>query len=209
MPLPSDTNPRGRSPGTRRKALRNTTQHTSTTVVLPPAGDFRVVLLADTHGKVSPQSAKWVRAQQPDLLLHGGDIGDLAVLEPFRTLAPMHMVRGNIDARSPQLADSIDISFERSGRSVLRVLLMHIAVYGPKLRADAYRLAREYDCSLVVCGHSHVPFIGTDRGVTIINPGSIGPRRFGLPIVFGVLDIGPTRLSARHVSCETGKTWLP
>jgi hypothetical protein len=43
----------------------------------------------------------------------------------------------------------------------------------------------------------------------MINPGSIGPRRFNLPIVFGVLDISEGRLSAHHVSCETGETWLP
>jgi hypothetical protein len=37
-------------------------------------------------------------------------------------------------------------------------------VYGPKLRADAARLARNAGASLIVCGHSHVPFIGRDRG---------------------------------------------
>lgn len=183
--------------------------HRSRIVALPALGDFRVVMISDTHGKVHPQSAKWVRAQKPDLLLHGGDVGELAVLEPFASIAPMHVVRGNIDARTSQLCDSIDLSFEREGRSVLRILLMHIAAYGPKLRADARRLARAHSCSLVVCGHSHVPFIGNDRGVSLINPGSIGPRRFNLPIVFGVLDIKPTGLTARHVSCETGETWLP
>jgi uncharacterized protein len=183
--------------------------HRSEVVALPTEGDFRVVMISDTHGKVHPSSAKWVHAQKPDLLLHGGDVGDLAVLEPFKKLAPMFVVRGNIDARTPQLCDSIDLSFEREGRSVLRILLMHIAVYGPKLRADARRLAQAHRCTVVVCGHSHVPFIGNDRGISLINPGSIGPRRFNLPIVFGVLDIKKTGLTARHVSCETGETWLP
>lgn len=31
--------------------------------------------------------------------------------------------------------------------------------------------------------HSHVPFIGADRGITMFNPGSTGPRRFMPPIV--------------------------
>ena len=195
----------------RRRSPHGATSHDhrSEIVALPALGDFRVAMISDTHGKVHPSSAKWVRAQKPDLLLHGGDVGDLAVLEPFARIAPMHVVRGNIDARTPQLCDSIDLSFEREGRSVLRILLMHIAVYGPKLRADARKLARAHCCSLVVCGHSHVPFIGNDRGISLINPGSIGPRRFNLPIVFGVLDIKPTGLTARHVSCETGQTWLP
>jgi putative phosphoesterase len=166
-------------------------------------------MISDTHGQAHPKSAQLVRAQEPNLLLHGGDIGDPQVLERFEAIAPLFVVRGNIDARNPNLCDSIDLSFERGGQCVLRILLMHIAVYGAKLRADARRLAQDYRCSLVVCGHSHVPFIGKDRGISMINPGSIGPRRFNLPIVFGVLDISEGRLSAHHVSCETGETWLP
>lgn len=184
-------------------------EHRSEVVTVPATGDFRVVMISDTHSQVHPDSAKWVQAQKPDLLLHGGDVGDLAVLEPFKQIAPLHVVRGNIDGRCPGLCDSIDLSFEREGRSILRVLLMHIAVYGPKLRVEARKLAEAYRCSLVVCGHSHVPFIGKDRGVALINPGSIGPRRFNLPIVFGVLDIKQGSMTARHVSCETGETWLP
>ncbi len=58
-------------------------------------------------------------------------------------------------------------------------------------------------------GHSHVPFIGRDRDLAIFNPGSIGPRRFHLPIVFGVLDVKDRKVSMRHVSCETGEVWSP
>ena len=43
----------------------------------------------------------------------------------------------------------------------------------------------------------------------LINPGSIGPRRFYLPILFGVMEITPERVSMKHVDCETGKDWLP
>jgi hypothetical protein len=91
----------------------------------------------------------------------------------------------------------------------LRLLLVHIAVYGPKLRAPVARLASRERASLVVCGHSHVPFIGRDRGVTLFNPGSIGPRRFQLPIMLGAIDISRERATLTHIDCETGKTWLP
>ena len=87
--------------------------------------------------------------------------------------------------------------------------MLHIAVYGPKLRADAARLARAAEASIVVCGHSHVPFLGRDQGIAVINAGSIGPRRFRLPIVFGVIDIDRDHVSMHHVSCETGDRWLP
>ena len=47
-----------------------------------------------------------------------------------------------------------------------------------------------------------------ERGLTVFNPGSCGPRRFHLPIVFGRIDVGAT-VKLAHVSAETGERWLP
>jgi predicted phosphodiesterase len=118
-------------------------------------------------------------------------------------------VRGNIDERTPGLPDTIDVEFKAGQRSVLKLLLIHIAVYGPKLRAEVARQATAHAARIVLCGHSHVPFLGRDKGIVLFNPGSIGPRRFQLPITLGVLQIGSGGISLRHVSCETGETWLP
>ncbi|HEX5658313.1 MAG TPA: metallophosphoesterase family protein, partial [Polyangiales bacterium] len=67
----------------------------------------------------------------------------------------------------------------------------------------------EVGARLIICGHSHVPFIGRDKGLTVFNPGSVGPRRMRLPIVFGVLEITSGKLSLRHIDCETGRDWTP
>ena len=80
---------------------------------------------------------------------------------------------------------------------------------GPRLRADVARIARAEDASLVVCGHSHVPFAASDRGITVFNPGSVGPRRFQLPIVLGVIDVSAKGVSVFHIDCETGLPWKP
>jgi predicted phosphodiesterase len=90
-----------------------------------------------------------------------------------------------------------------------RILVVHIGVYGPKLRAEVAKLARVEGASLVVCGHSHVPFIGREGNLTVFNPGSVGPRRFHLPIVFGTMDITPAGVRLGHVDCETGAPWMP
>ena len=103
---------------------------------------------------------------------------------------------------------TIDVRSE-ADVELFRILLVHIAVYGPKLRADVAKRAREEKARVVICGHSHVPFIGRDKNVTVFNPGSIGPRRFYLPIVFGVLDVTQTSVRMKHVDCETGQQWLP
>jgi predicted phosphodiesterase len=71
------------------------------------------------------------------------------------------------------------------------------------------RRATSERAGLVVCGHSHVPFIGRDRGIGMFNPGSIGPRRFQLPIVLGHIEVAANSVKLRHIDCETGQTWLP
>lgn len=51
--------------------------------------------------------------------------------------------------------------------------------------------------------------IGRDRGIAVFNPGSIGPRRFALPIVLGKIDITPDSIRLAHIDCETGALWTP
>ena len=183
--------------------------HASEAVSLPADRDVDVVVVADTHGHPHPRTHSLIEGLAPPVILHAGDIGDLSVLAGLRALAPVLAVRGNIDEHAPTLTDSMSIDFVAGERRLLRVLLTHIAVYGPKLHAEVARQARASAADLVICGHSHVPFIGRDKGLVVFNPGSIGPRRFQLPIVFGVLRLGPGGISMRHVSCETGETWLP
>ncbi len=184
-------------------------------------GGLRLAVIADTHSRPHPNSVQLVKEQEPDAILHAGDIGDLSVLSKFREIAPVHFVRGNIDERGADLPVLLDISLsarERTAlnaseapkpRPLLKILLLHIGVNGPKLRSDAARWAREKSSQLVVCGHSHVPFIGRDRGITIFNPGSVGPRRFTLPIVFGMLELKAGQLHLWHIDCETGARWSP
>ncbi len=176
---------------------------------MPADRPMRVVVVADTHSRPHPDSLDQIAAEQPDLILHGGDIGSLDVIDSLGAIAPTVAIRGNIDEGVPGLADTVDLTFERAERPELRLLLRHIAVAGPRLRADAARQAVEHGAAMVVCGHSHVPFIGRDRDLLVFNPGSIGPRRFRLPITFGTMTVSPERLDLRHISCETGRTWLP
>lgn len=181
-------------------------------VVLDPArvaaDTACVVVVADTHSSPHPALDGLLARLRPCAILHAGDIGSLDVLDALARHAPVHAVRGNIDARAPGLPDTRVLELVVGG-ATLRVLLTHIAVYGPRLRAEVAARARAEGAALVVCGHSHVPFIGADKGLTVFNAGSCGPRRFGLPIVFGVIRAGPAGLRLEHVSCETGGLWEP
>ena len=174
-----------------------------------PDGNFRFAVVADTHSKPHPATAERIRELAPDVILHAGDIGELSVLDQLAELAPVFAVRGNIDVKTSKVPDVVTLELIDGERMKLRLLLLHIAVYGPKLRAEVARLATSERASLVVCGHSHVPFIGKDRGLTLFNPGSIGPRRFQLPILLGTIDVSRESARLTHVDCETGKVWLP
>lgn len=172
-------------------------------------GALRVAVVADTHSRLHPNVTELIAALAVDAILHAGDIGDLTVLSELEALAPLIAVRGNIDERAPHVPDAVTIDLRSDRQSAMKLLLVHIAVQGPRIRADAAALAVQHGAHLIVCGHSHVPFIGRDRGLTVFNPGSAGPRRMHLPIVFGVLEIAAGKLSLRHVDCETGRDWAP
>jgi uncharacterized protein len=173
------------------------------------APGLRLVVVADTHGRPHPKSVERIAALEPSQILHAGDIGDLSVLDQLGKLAPVHAVRGNIDAKAPGLVDALILELTHASKSLLTLLLVHVGVNGPRLRRDAVARARSEGASLVVCGHSHLPFIGRDRGLTVFNPGSIGPRRFQLPVVFGVIEIEQEQIRLRHIDCESGQAWQP
>jgi putative phosphoesterase len=172
-------------------------------------GSLRLAVVADTHSAPHPATMKLLRSHSPDAILHAGDIGNLDVLDELEAIAPLFAVRGNIDVRAPSLPDVLTLDVVLGDASLLRILLMHIAVDGPRLRADAVRLAESHDASLVVCGHSHVPLIARDRDLSVFNPGSVGPRRFHLPIVFGTIEVTKTAVLLAHFDCETGRSWKP
>lgn len=189
---------------TKRKLIEHEAQ-----LRLDGQNGLRVAIVADTHSKLHDRAAELLRAQRPSAIVHAGDIGALTVLDDLGQIAPVIAVRGNIDERAAHLPDVVTIDVRAGEQSALRLLVTHIAVYGARLRADAAQLAERHGARVIVCGHSHVPFLGRDRGFTVFNPGSIGPRRLHLPIVFGVMVVVDAKLSFMHINCETGREWLP
>lgn len=183
--------------------------HVRRSVAVPEGRALRVAVVADTHSRPHPNLPKVLEALRPDLVVHAGDIGDLVVLDRLAEHAEVVAVRGNIDEKAPDLPDVITLSVCDGETTLLKILVVHIAVNGPRLRADIIRLAKAEDASLVFCGHSHVPFASNEGTIAVFNPGSVGPRRFELPIVVGLATIARTGVSLSHVDAETGAPWSP
>lgn len=176
---------------------------------VPPGRPLRIAVVADTHSRPHPKLEERLGAIAPDAVVHAGDIGDLAVLDVLRPFGELVVVRGNIDEKAVDLPDHVVVQIEDDRGPLVNVLVMHIAVYGPNLRADAARLAQRERAALVFCGHSHVPFVAKRGDVAVFNPGSIGPKRFHLPILLGLATIERSGISLVHLDAETGERWLP
>ncbi|HEX3020298.1 MAG TPA: metallophosphoesterase family protein [Chitinispirillaceae bacterium] len=188
----------------RRSEVRKTEQ-----VKVREDGSYRLIIVSDTHSAPHVRAIELITSLRPDAILHAGDVGELGVLDQLNSICPVYAVRGNIDQRLPLLSDVLVLEIISKEGLVLRILALHVGLYGPKLRADAARKAKAEAASLIVCGHSHVPFIGIERGLAVFNPGSMGPRRNGLPIVFGMLELSAGDFRLSHIDCETGLTWRP
>ena len=118
--------------------------------------------------------------QGVDAILHAGDIGKSAVLDQLAAVAPVVAVRGNVD-RGDWAGALPETELYLAG--TLSIYLLH--------NLQELDLAPEAaGIDLVVHGHSHRPSRELRQGVTYLNPGSIGPRRFTLPIAMGVLTVG-------------------
>ena len=172
-------------------------------------GSFRLAVVSDTHSAPHSRALEVISGLKPDAILHAGDVGELSVLDELATICPVYAVRGNVDLPHQKLPDVLVLELVSKGGLILKILALHVGVYGPKLRAEVARMARAETASVVICGHSHVPFISSARGLTVFNPGSMGPRRTGLPIVFGMLEVGARDFRLRHIDCETGLLWKP
>ena len=145
----------------------------------------RVGLISDTHGLLRPEAIAFLRTC--DCIIHGGDVGNAAVLAELSALGPVTAVRGNNDsgAWARALPHSEDVRVEE--------ILVHVVHDIADLNVDG-------TVRVVVSGHSHKPSIVDRDSVLFVNPGSAGPRRFKLPVSVGELVVNGSRVSARIVA---------
>lgn len=136
----------------------------------------RVGVISDTHGLLRNQAKDIL--QQCQHIIHAGDIDNPSILEELRRIAPTTAVRGNMDWAP--WAKRLKVT-ERLQVDKWSILVVHNTSDLPILSDDT---------DIVVFGHSH-KFSQEDRnGILFLNPGSAGPRRFGIPISMAVLTLG-------------------
>ena len=146
-----------------------------------------VGIISDTHGLLRPEARAALRGCE--LIIHAGDIGRPEVLEGLREIAPVVAVRGNNDegAWARELPDDDVVEVE----GLLLYVLHDLAALDLDPVAASFKA--------VIAGHSHHPKIEKRAGVTYLNPGSAGPRRFKLPIAVARMRIVANEIEAQIV----------
>ena len=137
---------------------------------------MKIGILSDTHGLLRPQVLPALTGVGH--ILHAGDVGDPAILDALRTIAPVTAIRGNIDTHGPCAALPPTEAIELDGHLFYLVHSLHDLDINPAAAGIA----------CIISGHSHKPSIETRGNILYLNPGSCGPRRFSLPVTLALLD---------------------
>jgi putative phosphoesterase len=124
-------------------------------------------------------------------ILHAGDVGDLAILEQLRRIAPVDAVRGNTDSGATAAALPESLAGELGGLA-FRMVHRHEdsdPAWLPGLR-------------LLVYGHTHRPELAWHGSCLLLNPGACGPRRFHLPLTLAILTVAGGRIVPEILAVE-------
>lgn len=151
---------------------------------------MRIGVLSDTHGLLRPEVLAVMEGV--DHILHAGDVGNPSILARLQEIAPVSAIRGNIDRTGPCAALPATDLVELGGKLIY---LVH-AIADLDLKPEAASI------DAVISGHSHKPLIETRNEVLFLNPGSVGPRRFSLPITLAMLTIEAGELQAEIIPLQ-------
>ena len=146
---------------------------------------MRLGIIADTHGHL-PNPVLDV-LKRVDHIIHGGDIGTIDILLELEALAPVTAVYGNMDgfdirSRCPEVAK---IELED-----FYITVTHGDRFVSPTPAKLHKAFPEAE--IIVFGHTHRPLLElVDRTITVMNPGSAGAPRHGIPPSVGIMELEP------------------
>lgn len=148
---------------------------------------IRIGVISDTHGLLRDEALRHLGGS--DLIIHAGDVDTPEILETLTKIAPLTVVRGNVDRGAwAKKIPATDV-LETGGLSIYVLHNLQELDLNPKAAGFA----------AVIHGHSHKPKQEVRDGVLYFNPGSAGPRRFNLPISVGRLTVEGGKINAEII----------
>ena len=157
----------------------------------------RIGVISDTHGLLRKEVEEAL--QGCDAILHGGDIHNQTVIKKLQEIAPLYVVRGNVDKEWAENLPKL-LEIELFG---IRIKMIHNIKELPQDLGAA---------DLIVYGHSHKYADKVKDGIRFLNPGSCGPKRFYNPVTMAVIEVvknGEYAIKRIDISQEQGDIKIP
>src|SRR2546421_12787481 len=108
-------------------------------------GDIITVgVISDTHGLLRPEAIKALEGS--DFIIHAGDVGDAEILIRLKEIAPLTVVRGNVDVEPWTRKLPATAALQAGG--ITMAVIHNIAEFRPRKNAAP---------DAVIFGHSHKP----------------------------------------------------
>jgi putative phosphoesterase len=150
---------------------------------------MRVGVISDTHNLLRPKVLELLAGCER--ILHAGDVGDLAVLDALRRIAPVDAIRGNTDS-GPTAAELPEVLLGDLESLPFRMVHRREDVDPRWLK----------DSRLVIFGHSHRPELAWHGSCLLLNPGACGHRRFHLPLTLAILRVADSSVVPEILAVE-------
>ena len=150
------------------------------------SGTMVLGVLSDTHLYRQEVPLRVLRALEGvDLLVHAGDIVEMAVLEELESLAPTTAVAGNMDHGDVRDALPEKRVIEVEG---YRLGLIHGSGAPQNITS---RLRGEFDeVDAIIFGHTHQVCNREEDGMLFFNPGSPTDKMFAPFRSVGIIELG-------------------
>ncbi|MCR4955519.1 MAG: metallophosphoesterase [Lachnospiraceae bacterium] len=146
---------------------------------------MRYLIVSDSHGWHKYLDQVIFSVGHIDGMFHLGDVQDRETDIEAEIDCPLHIIAGNND-----------FGFTLSDEKIVflgshRIFMTHGHAYG--VHYDYRRLKMEAGkrkCDVVMFGHTHVPYLAEEDGITLVNPGSISlPRQPGREPTYMIMEM--------------------
>lgn len=153
---------------------------------------MNILIASDSHGRTD--RLKQLEEIPADEYLFAGDLTD----DPEK-IGKWTAVAGNNDMYLHlDLPEAAVIPADGH-----QILLVHGHQFPAAVRKEKLaHLAKQYDCDIVVYGHSHMPDMDQVDGVVLLNPGSVYRNRDGSKTSYMMLHLDKDKADAQIIRKE-------
>ena len=146
---------------------------------------MKILVVSDTHGYTDKFDVVLEKEQPVDMLIHCGDVERDEDYIRAAAGCPVCMVAGNNDWGS-DLPQEIVTEIGK-----YRVFITHGHRYYVPFEMDRLKAAaKERNAQIVIFGHSHMPYLQEEDGITFLNPGSISkPRQVSFEPTYAIMKL--------------------